>query len=59
MSARSSRLTAGPAAGLTMWTWLHSVAPLELAGHFTAMGFGPGFLFEAEAESTWRQDSGA
>ena len=44
---------------LTLWTRLHGVLSLELAGHFTGMGFDPGRLFAAEVDSTGRQDSGA
>ncbi|MEU5531809.1 TetR/AcrR family transcriptional regulator [Streptomyces sp. NPDC020362] len=35
---------------LTFWTRLHGVLSLELAGHFTGMGFDPELLFAAEAE---------
>ncbi|MET8743873.1 TetR/AcrR family transcriptional regulator [Streptomyces sp. NPDC004728] len=35
---------------LTFWTRLHGVLSLELAGHFTAMGFDPGLFFEAELD---------
>ncbi|RDG37618.1 TetR/AcrR family transcriptional regulator [Streptomyces corynorhini] len=34
---------------LTVWTRLHGVLSLELAGHFNGMGFDPEQLFEAEA----------
>ncbi|MFI5798606.1 TetR/AcrR family transcriptional regulator [Streptomyces sp. NPDC051677] len=33
---------------LTLWTRLHGVLSLELAGHFTNMGFDPADLFTAE-----------
>jgi AcrR family transcriptional regulator len=33
---------------LTLWTRLHGVLSLELAGHFTGMGFDPAELFTAE-----------
>lgn len=33
---------------LTVWTRLHGVLSLELAGHFTGMGFDPERLFAAE-----------
>ncbi|MER7706693.1 TetR/AcrR family transcriptional regulator [Kitasatospora sp. NPDC097605] len=33
---------------LTLWTRLHGVLSLELAGHFTGMRFAPETLFEAE-----------
>lgn len=33
---------------LTFWTRLHGVLSLELAGHFTGMGFAPARLYEAE-----------
>ncbi|MFF5566386.1 TetR/AcrR family transcriptional regulator [Streptomyces sp. NPDC012623] len=33
---------------LTVWTRLHGVLSLELAGHFNGMGFDPAMLFEAE-----------
>ncbi|GAA3011197.1 TetR/AcrR family transcriptional regulator [Streptomyces lactacystinicus] len=35
---------------LAFWTRLHGVLSLELAGHFTGMGFRPALLFEAELE---------
>ncbi|MDV9176225.1 TetR/AcrR family transcriptional regulator [Streptomyces sp. W16] len=33
---------------LTFWTRLHGVLSLELAGHFTGMGFDPAQLFASE-----------
>ena len=36
---------------LTFWTRLHGVLSLELAGHFTGMGFDPAELYNAEAET--------
>ncbi|MFF2518464.1 TetR/AcrR family transcriptional regulator [Streptomyces sp. NPDC058086] len=33
---------------LTFWTRLHGVLSLELAGHFTGMGFDPARLYDAE-----------
>ncbi|GGR87461.1 TetR family transcriptional regulator [Streptomyces aureoverticillatus] len=33
---------------LSCWTRLHGVLSLELAGHFTGMGFDPALLFTAE-----------
>ncbi|MGW1779379.1 TetR/AcrR family transcriptional regulator [Streptomyces sp. NPDC002143] len=33
---------------LTWWTRLHGVLSLELAGHFTGMGFDPALLYTAE-----------
>ncbi|GAA2484783.1 TetR/AcrR family transcriptional regulator [Streptomyces longisporus] len=45
---------AGPSAlhrALTFWTRLHGVLSLELAGHFTGMGFDPARLYTAEAEA--------
>ncbi|MYV51042.1 TetR/AcrR family transcriptional regulator, partial [Streptomyces sp. SID3212] len=36
--------------GLTFWTRLHGVLSLELAGHFTGMGFDSGLLFAAELD---------
>lgn len=33
---------------LSLWTRLHGVLSLELAGHFTGMGFDPAQLFAAE-----------
>ena len=33
---------------LTLWTRLHGVLSLELAGHFTGMGFDPAELFASE-----------
>ncbi|MEU6476538.1 TetR/AcrR family transcriptional regulator [Streptomyces sp. NPDC047017] len=35
---------------LTFWTRLHGVLSLELAGHFTGMGFDPALLFAAELD---------
>ncbi|MFE6697617.1 TetR/AcrR family transcriptional regulator [Streptomyces sp. NPDC057718] len=35
---------------LAFWTRLHGVLSLELAGHFTGMGFDPGRLFAAELD---------
>lgn len=35
---------------LACWTRLHGVLSLELAGHFTGMGFDPAQLFAAELE---------
>ncbi|MDK1473153.1 TetR/AcrR family transcriptional regulator [Streptomyces sp. 549] len=45
---------ADPAAlhrALAFWTRLHGALSLELAGHFTGMGFDPALLFAAEVES--------
>jgi AcrR family transcriptional regulator len=36
---------------LTFWTRLHGVLSLELAGHFTGMGFDPGLLYAAELDA--------
>lgn len=36
---------------LTVWTRLHGVLSLELAGHFTGMGFDPALLYAAETRS--------
>ncbi|CCK27349.1 TetR family transcriptional regulator [Streptomyces davaonensis JCM 4913] len=36
---------------LTFWTRLHGVLSLELAGHFTGMGFDPAELYAAETRS--------
>lgn len=36
---------------LAFWTRLHGVLSLELAGHFTGMGFDPTLLYGAEAEA--------
>ncbi|MDQ0812233.1 AcrR family transcriptional regulator [Streptomyces sp. B3I7] len=36
---------------LTFWTRLHGALSLELAGHFTGMGFDPERLFEAELDA--------
>ncbi|MFD5757898.1 TetR-like C-terminal domain-containing protein, partial [Streptomyces sp. NPDC127044] len=33
---------------LAFWTRLHGVLSLELAGHFTGMGFDPERFYEAE-----------
>ncbi|MFE1030137.1 TetR/AcrR family transcriptional regulator [Streptomyces sp. NPDC058818] len=35
---------------LTVWTRLHGVLSLELAGHFTGMGFDPALLYAAELD---------
>ncbi|MBD0689503.1 TetR/AcrR family transcriptional regulator [Streptomyces sp. CBMA123] len=35
---------------LSLWTRLHGVLSLELAGHFTAMGFDPALLYAAELD---------
>ena len=35
---------------LNFWTRMHGVLSLELAGHFTGMGFDPALLFAAELE---------
>lgn len=36
---------------LTFWTRLHGVLSLELAGHFSGMGFDPALLFEDEVNA--------
>lgn len=36
---------------LTVWTRLHGVLSLELAGHFTGMGFDPARLYAAETDA--------
>jgi AcrR family transcriptional regulator len=36
---------------LTFWTRLHGILSLELAGHFTGMGFDPAQLFAAELDN--------
>ncbi|MBY8878616.1 TetR/AcrR family transcriptional regulator [Actinacidiphila acidipaludis] len=36
---------------LTFWTRLHGLLSLEVAGHFTGMGFDPGLLFAAEVDA--------
>ncbi|WP_437097012.1 TetR/AcrR family transcriptional regulator [Streptomyces sp. enrichment culture] len=44
---------ADPAAlrrALSFWTRLHGVLSLELAGHFTGMGFDPAVLYDAELD---------
>lgn len=44
---------ADPAAlhrALSFWTRLHGVLSLELAGHFTGMGFDPALLYAAELD---------
>ncbi|WP_246366548.1 TetR-like C-terminal domain-containing protein [Nonomuraea rhodomycinica] len=35
---------------MTFWTRLHGALSLELAGHFSGMGFDPELLFEAELD---------
>ncbi|MFC8393710.1 TetR/AcrR family transcriptional regulator [Streptomyces sp. NPDC057238] len=45
---------ADPAAlrrALSFWTRLHGVLSLELAGHFTGMGFDPAVLYGAELDT--------
>lgn len=39
---------------LSFWTRLHGVLSLEVAGHFTGMGFDPALLFEAELSELTR-----
>ncbi|MEU6540452.1 TetR/AcrR family transcriptional regulator [Streptomyces sp. NPDC047000] len=39
---------------LAVWTRLHGALSLELAGHFTGMGFDPELLFEAELDGLVR-----
>ena len=34
-----------------LWTRLHGVLSLELAGHFAGMGFDPAVLYAAEVEA--------
>ncbi|MFI1071307.1 TetR/AcrR family transcriptional regulator [Streptomyces puniciscabiei] len=36
---------------LAFWTRLHGILSLELAGHFTGMGFDPELLFTAEVDA--------
>ncbi|MFC9647233.1 MULTISPECIES: TetR/AcrR family transcriptional regulator [unclassified Streptomyces] len=36
---------------LTFWTRLHGVLSLELAGHFTGMGFDPALFYAAELDA--------
>ncbi|MDI5964987.1 TetR/AcrR family transcriptional regulator [Streptantibioticus silvisoli] len=38
-------------AALTFWTRVHGVISLELAGHFTGMGFDPALLYASEVAS--------
>ncbi|TRO62347.1 TetR/AcrR family transcriptional regulator [Streptomyces sp. IB201691-2A2] len=40
--------------GLDFWTRLHGVLSLELAGHFTGMGFDPALLYAAELDGLLR-----
>ncbi|WP_221350913.1 TetR/AcrR family transcriptional regulator [Streptomyces beigongshangae] len=45
---------AAPAAlhrAVVLWTRLHGVLSLELAGHFTGMGFDPALLFASELDA--------
>ncbi|WP_369382339.1 TetR/AcrR family transcriptional regulator [Streptomyces sp. cg36] len=51
---------AGPAAlhrALAFWARVHGVLSLELAGHFTGMGFDPALFFEAELNDLVAQGS--
>ncbi|MEV5893300.1 TetR/AcrR family transcriptional regulator [Nonomuraea fuscirosea] len=43
---------------LTFWTRLHGVLSLELAGHFTGMGFDPALLYAAELDALTGADDG-
>jgi AcrR family transcriptional regulator len=46
--------------GLTVWTRLHGVLSLEVAGQFTLTGVDPGLLFAAEVDALaawWEADS--
>ena len=36
---------------IVLWTRLHGVLSLELAGHFTGMGFDPALVYAAEVET--------
>ncbi|MGY1433734.1 TetR/AcrR family transcriptional regulator [Streptomyces reniochalinae] len=36
---------------LTLWTRLHGILSLEVAGHFAGMGFDPALLFAAELDA--------
>lgn len=50
----AGRHPAGPESlrrALAFWSRLHGVLSLELAGHFTGMGFDPAELYAAEVES--------
>ncbi|MFJ4785732.1 TetR/AcrR family transcriptional regulator [Streptomyces sp. NPDC088794] len=40
---------------LTFWTRLHGILSLELAGHFTGMGFDPALFYEAELTELLRR----
>ncbi|MGX1909453.1 TetR/AcrR family transcriptional regulator [Streptomyces phaeochromogenes] len=40
--------------GLALWARLHGVLSLELAGHFTGMGFDPALLYAAELDDLLR-----
>ncbi|MFG2825615.1 TetR/AcrR family transcriptional regulator [Kitasatospora sp. NPDC048365] len=42
---------AGLHTALVFWTRLHGVLSLELAGHFTGMGFDPAQLYAAEVDA--------
>ncbi|MGW7506911.1 TetR/AcrR family transcriptional regulator [Streptomyces massasporeus] len=41
---------------MTFWTRLHGVLSLELAGHFTGMGFDPARFFAAEVDALAGRD---
>ncbi|MEW2404152.1 TetR-like C-terminal domain-containing protein [Streptomyces sp. NPDC046862] len=68
-STRTSRATGSgrpttpppPAAlrrALTFWTRLHGLLSLELAGHFTGMGFDPAQLYASEVDDLSAQLTG-
>ncbi|MEU9959433.1 TetR/AcrR family transcriptional regulator [Streptomyces sp. NPDC050982] len=41
--------------GLALWTRLHGVLSLELAGHFTGMGFDPALMYASELDALLRR----
>lgn len=42
--------------GLVWWTRLHGLISLEVAGHFTSMGFDPALLFDLEIENLLKSE---
>ena len=53
LEQRAGPRVGGPVArlGVALWTRLHGILSLELAGHFASMGFDPALLYAAECEA--------